>query len=110
MVVEALAFFFWTLARVTVASLFLLAGAHLARVRKRTWTRAWLCAAMLFPVSLALCYGTSWIPVAGGMLGAAATAAIWFPVVGGSFDTGGLKAAAVSAMALLVYPGWAFGL
>lgn len=110
MIAGALAFLFWALVKVTVASLFLLAGAHLARVRKRTWARAWLCAAMLFGVSLAFCYGTSWIPVAGGMLGAAATSAIWFPVVGGAFDTGSLKAAAVSAMALLVYPGWAFGL
>lgn len=109
MIADALGLLFWAVAKVTIASLFLLAGAHLARVRKRTWTRAWLCAAMLLPVSLVLCYGTSWMPVMGGALGAVAAAALWFPVIGGAFDTGDLKAAVVLAMGMLVYPGWAFG-
>jgi hypothetical protein len=109
MIGEAISFVIWAALRITLASLFLLAGARLARVRKRSWARAWLCAAMLLPVSLAALGAASVMPLVGGPVGLAATAAIWLPVIAGAFDTTWTRAAAVLATALLVYPGWTFG-
>ena len=109
MITDAMTFVFSAAVKVTLASLFLWGGAYVAGVRKKEWIRAWLCAGLLYVVSLALCNSLTLIPVVGATVGAVATALLWFPVVAGAFDTTNLKAAAVLAVGLLVYPGWTFG-
>ena len=109
MIINLVTFTAWALIKVTLAAGFLWFGARIARVEKNDWSRAWICAALMYPLSLLLYNGVGLVPLAGVTTGLVITAVVWFPIVWGAFDTTRLKAAAVLAVGLLVYPGWSYG-
>ncbi len=109
MIADAVIWTVTALLKICIGALVLWGAAYLVRVRKRQWLRACLCAALLFGVSLVVYNTTTLIPLCGAVLGVLATAALWHPIIAGAFDTSGLKAALILAIALLFYPGWGFG-
>jgi hypothetical protein len=102
----------WTMLRLIVetgaVALVLWAVARAVHVRKRHWMRVGLCALLMCVVSLVLANVAALLPAGTRLLAATLTAAFWFPIIEGAFDTTSIKAAAILAAGFLVYPGWAF--